>query len=103
MRKFRKSLDNGASPNGGVDHLEDPPSSAVNSPRSPRKGPFLYDDHTISGYCLSPSLPSHIVTVTPRGGAIRPKNSCQDGCILTPNWCQKLTPRIHFETAVVSM
>ena len=40
MRKFRKSLDNGA-PNGGGD-ADDPPSS-VNSPRAPRKskGPSL--------------------------------------------------------------
>ena len=44
MRKFRKSLDNGTS-NGG-DHPEDPSSSsAVNSPRAPRKskGPSLPD------------------------------------------------------------
>ena len=41
MRKFRKSLDNGAPPNGG--DADDPPSSAVNSPRAPRKskGPSL--------------------------------------------------------------
>lgn len=41
MRKFRKSLDNGAPPNGG--DPDDPPSSAVNSPRAPRKskGPSL--------------------------------------------------------------
>ena len=43
MRKFRKSLDNGTS-NGG-DHGEDLSSSAVNSPRAPRKskGPSLPD------------------------------------------------------------
>ena len=49
MRKFRKSLDNGATPSlaavtngGGGDH-EDLSPSAVNSPRAPRKskGPSL--------------------------------------------------------------
>ena len=38
-----------------------------------------------------------------QGGAIRPKNSSCDGCNLKPKWCQKLTPRIHFETTLVSL
>ena len=37
------------------------------------------------------------------GGAIRPKNSRRGGCILTPTWHQKLTPRIHIETTLVSL
>ena len=38
-----------------------------------------------------------------QGGAIRPKNSCRGGCNLTPKWRQKLTPRIQFETTLVSL
>ena len=48
------------------------------------------------------SLSIHIMSdAQSNSGAIRPKNSRQNGCILTPNWRQKLTPLIQFETILI--
>ena len=68
MRKFRKSLDNGTSNGGGGgDHpaadLDPPSSSAVNSPRAPRKskGPSMPDGlNEDQGSVQQSRLSSHI-------------------------------------------
>ena len=78
MRKFRKSLDNGA-PTGG--DADDPPSS-VNSPRAPRKskGPSLPEglNDSAEGQCgVPPASPA-----TNRRRRSRNPNEETDGTLM---------------------